>query len=205
MKFHMDGPNAQAEAKDCTAPDEQARALHRVREDREKTYTRNQFQHPAAILEASENLDDGQNREVAYRQTFDTHLRAKHGNADEGDENVNPRLSTSSARAHQQGAARESPDFPTSMYPVLTQDSAEYQEGPVRIEDHRVDWTQSDEKPPAPLSPTLRKGDSKWTLRGRLSFHRTSKSEKDMFASTDRAASPALRSQRSSFFARFKH
>jgi hypothetical protein len=204
MKFHMEGPNARVDTKAKTAPDEQAKMIHRVREEREKTYGRNQFQHPAAILEAVGDVDDRQDRDASYRQTFDSHFRAKQVVQDEGDQPYNPRLSSSSARAHQHGGARESADYPAGIYPVLSEDDAEHQNVPVRIDDHRVDWTQSDEKTVEPLSPTLRKADSRWTLRGRLSFHRGSKSEKEMLAIEDSTESPMLRPQRSSFFARFK-
>ncbi|KAK0386414.1 hypothetical protein NLU13_6251 [Sarocladium strictum] len=204
MKFHMESPNALAGLKDSAAPDQQARTFHRVRSEREKTYSRNQFQHTAAILEASGDVDDRHNREAIYRHTFDTHFHTKHSLSAEGDENAHPRLSMSSTKGYQRGGARESTELPTVAYPVLTQDGAEHDEAAVRMEDHRVDWTQSDEKSSALLFPALRKSDSRWTLRGRLSFHRTSKSEKDLLTSEDRAPSPALRSPRSSFFARFK-
>lgn len=204
MKFHMEGPNARADTMANAAPDEQAKMMHRVREEREKTYGRNQFQHPAAILEAAGDVDDRQDRDACYRQTFDSHFRAKHGVQDESDQPYKPRLSSSSARAYQHAGTRESADYPAGIYPVLSQDDAENQSVPTRIDDHRVDWTQSDEKTLEPLSPTLRKADSRWTLRGRLSFHRGSKSEKEMLAIEDRTESPMLRPQRSSFFARFK-
>ncbi|KAH8178158.1 hypothetical protein LIA77_03240 [Sarocladium implicatum] len=205
MKFHMENPSAQVDPRGGNIrPDEQARALQRVQGEREKVYGRNQFQHPAAILEVTGDLDEKQTRDVAYRQTFDTLHRGNQGAADGVDEAYNPRLSSSSARGLQRGGAgpRDSHDFPNALYPVLTQDSAEYGDIPIRIDDHRVDWTQSDEK--SNSRNVLRKADPKWKLRNRLSFHRGSKTEKDMLNGSDRAASPALRSHRSSFFDRFR-
>ena len=208
MKFHMENPSAQVDPRGgSTRPNEQARALHRAQGEREKIYGRNQFQHPAAILEVPGDHDEKLTREAAYRQTFDTLLRGNRGSMEVADESYNPRLSSSSARGYQRGATAQpdSSDFSSGLYPVLTHDSADFGDIPLRVDDHRVDWTQSDEKPTAQLSPNvLRKADPKWKLRNRLSFHLGSKTERDLLEEGDRAASPALRSHRSSFFDRFR-
>lgn len=97
---------------------------------------------------------------------------------------------------------------------------------PAAADEHRVDWTQSDERPAAAaaprthsapllaqrhkplLSPLLRKADSKWTLRGRLgsggrgSAAAAAQEKGESPASPTSPRSPTK--EKSGFFAKFK-
>ncbi|TLS25163.1 hypothetical protein PpBr36_07464 [Pyricularia pennisetigena] len=65
--------------------------------------------------------------------------------------------------------------------------------------EHRVDWTQSDEVKKNKLSPLLRRPVSTWTLRGRLVGK-----EKGSFSNEVGPESPELKSPKYGFFARFR-
>lgn len=65
--------------------------------------------------------------------------------------------------------------------------------------EHRVDWTQSDEVKKTKLSPLLRRPVSTWTLRGRLVGK-----EKGSFPNEVGPESPESKSPKYGFFARFR-
>ncbi|KAL9949159.1 hypothetical protein ACHAQF_001232 [Verticillium nonalfalfae] len=72
---------------------------------------------------------------------------------------------------------------------------------PHDVNEHRVDWTQSDERPKTRSTPLLRKADSIWTLRGRLgSLSKNARDDKG----TPAGVGESLKSPRAGFFARFK-
>ncbi|CRK18434.1 hypothetical protein HYQ45_005725 [Verticillium longisporum] len=72
---------------------------------------------------------------------------------------------------------------------------------PHDVNEHRVDWTQSDERPKTRSTPLLRKADSIWTLRGRLgSLGKNARDDKG----TPAGEGESLKSPRAGFFARFK-
>ncbi|KAM0282574.1 hypothetical protein ACHAQH_002942 [Verticillium albo-atrum] len=71
---------------------------------------------------------------------------------------------------------------------------------PHDVNEHRVDWTQSDERPKTRSTPLIRKADSIWTLRGRLGS--LGKSGRDDKATSIEGESP--KSPKVGFFARFK-
>ncbi|KAM0329142.1 hypothetical protein ACHAQA_004438 [Verticillium albo-atrum] len=68
------------------------------------------------------------------------------------------------------------------------------------VNEHRVDWTQSDERPKTRPTPLIRKADSIWTLRGRLgSLTKNSRDDKSPLVDGESPKSP-----KAGFFARFK-
>lgn len=201
MKFHRDGPNASREMTAVTAqtaPNQQTRALRRVQSQRERQYERNQFQHPA-ILESSPEVDDQQTRR-AQRHTFEAHLKTKGLDPDDD----------MAARRRSTGSNLGTVDASGLLGPVKTHDTCDSYDMSGNPEEHRVDWTQSDEVAGQPLPvvlPILRKPESKWTLRGRLgSFNKHGKDDKGLSPPAEGVIpedSP-LKSPKSGFFARFK-
>ena len=207
MQFHMSGPNSgrgMAAMTSGTAPSEQTKALRRAQSQRERQYERNQFQHPA-ILEAAAEVDEKQAWQ-AQRQTFETHFQSRAGAA--GEDLAATRLSAGSPLGRGD-LMRDSLDMPGGMVPIERLNSNGDVELVCRSEDHRVDWTQSDElaTQPRPSSSQLQKLESKLTLRARLgSFSKHGRDEGAASPPPQVAAQEehALKSARSSFFARFK-
>lgn len=214
MKFHMDGPNASramAETFDGMAPNEKTKALLRAQALRERQYERNQFQH-TPTLTATEEVDEKASR-LTQRHTFQAHLKPIDHENDSSKEAR--RRSTGSMLGKMAPATQE----PAPMHPGIalsdTQSSCDHCEVAADPNEHRVDWTQSDEaanlaKPTSP--PQLRKPESKWTLRGRLGgFNKHAKDDKvnkpvplsglnELEAAAELSRSPKI----GGFFARFK-
>ncbi|CRK14768.1 hypothetical protein BN1708_017317, partial [Verticillium longisporum] len=72
---------------------------------------------------------------------------------------------------------------------------------PHDVNEHRVDWTQSDERPKTRSTPLLRKADSIWTLRGRLgSLSKNARDDKG----TPADVGESFKSPKAGFFARFR-
>ncbi|KAF3355948.1 hypothetical protein VdG1_06686 [Verticillium dahliae VDG1] len=72
---------------------------------------------------------------------------------------------------------------------------------PHDVNEHRVDWTQSDERPKTRSTPLLRKADSIWTLRGRLgSLSKNARDDKG----TPAGVGESFKSPKAGFFARFR-
>jgi hypothetical protein len=109
----------------------------------------------------------------------------------------------------------------TSLADVLEASTPPPDPDPATADEHRVDWTQSDEQeasaaaaaaaaaasPPAQrhkplLSPLLRKADSIWTLRGRLGSG--SKGSASMAAQEKSDVPPVPESPKAGFFSKFK-
>lgn len=79
---------------------------------------------------------------------------------------------------------------------------------PATADEHRVDWTQSDEAQRSASANALRPKPSFWTLRGRLGGfrHREDKSPSPPERQADGPALPlSPKSPRTGFFSRFKH
>lgn len=191
MKFHMEGPNAMASmaASDLT-PSEQNKALRRVQSMRERQYERNQFQHNHTLTTTAEI--DEKPAPPATAHTFQEHRKSK----DEPNKDLRRRsvgailgmlisADPEPARASLSSAETQSV---TNHSDVL----------PVNADEHRVDWTQSDEatilqqqqkqqhqqqpqpqpqqQPQQPQQPVkastsqnmLRKSESRWALRTKL-------------------------------------
>ncbi|PNP52944.1 hypothetical protein THARTR1_06459 [Trichoderma harzianum] len=186
VKFHMQGPNAMV-ATDL-APSEQNKALRRVQSMRERQYERNQFQHTHSLAATAE-VDERPASTAPH--TFQEYLKSK--SPDPLDE------TNKETRRRSMGAILG------MMVPVVDAEPAERSMSsldnqsdtvPVNPDEHRVDWTQSDEaamllqqrqqqqqqpsqqQPPQqpPQQPqkstaghgVLRKAESKWALRTKL-------------------------------------
>lgn len=186
MKFHMQGPNAMASmaASDLT-PSEQNKALRRVQSMRERQYERNQFQHNHTLATTTE-IDEKPASPAAAR-TFQEHRKSK----DEASK-VLRRRSVGAILGMMISADPE--PARASLSSAENQSVATHSDIlPVNADEHRVDWTQSDEavipqqqqkqqpqqqsqQPQQPQQPaqastsqnTLRKSESRWALRTKL-------------------------------------
>ncbi|KAI9158381.1 hypothetical protein HJFPF1_06375 [Paramyrothecium foliicola] len=204
MKFHLEGPNASREMADVrpeTAPIEQAKALRRAQSMRERLYERNQFQHAStlqATLEADEQLGN-----APQCRSFDGQKRPRW--VENGDDTASRRISTG-AFLWWEPNKRFSGGF-DGVVLAERPESGDYYELAAQVNEHRVDWTQSDETAPIKtIVPAPRKQESRWNLRGRMvNFHKHGKDDKQSVLSTDKTVSDdSSRSSRSGFFARFK-
>lgn len=185
MKFHMQGPNAMASmaASDLT-PSEQNKALRRVQSMRERQYERNQFQHNHTLATTAEI--DEKPASSALAHTFQEYCKSK----DEPDK-VLRRRSVGAILGMMISADPE--PVRASLSSAENQSVANHSDVlPVNADEHRVDWTQSDEaatlqqqqqqkqqpqqqpqQPQQPIKATtsqnaLRKSESRWALRTKL-------------------------------------
>jgi hypothetical protein len=205
MKFHLDGPNGSREMADITpgtSPIEQSKALRRAQSLREKLYDRNQFQHPAALqatMEADEQFGSG-----PQCRSFDGQRRPKWV---DNDETISKRMSTGAMLGGWDADWRFSGGFDGTSLADVPEGGAHY-ELTAHPNDHRVDWTQSDETVPRQTAnqTTPRKQESKWNLRGRMAgLNRHGKDEKPGAQPLEKTASDdSVKSSKSGFFARFK-
>ncbi|KAH6608002.1 hypothetical protein Trco_004315 [Trichoderma cornu-damae] len=143
MKFHMQGPNAAAAglAPDL-APSEQNKALRRVQSMRERQYERNQFQHShtlAATAEVDEKLAS------AAPHTFQEYLRSK--GLDLVDEPSKEMRRRSVGAVLGMMAPADFETIERSLSCAEHHQSAANHPDilPFNPDEHRVDWTQSDE------------------------------------------------------------
>ncbi|KAK4075013.1 uncharacterized protein Triagg1_4677 [Trichoderma aggressivum f. europaeum] len=214
VKFHMQGPNAMV-ATDL-APSEQNKALRRVQSMRERQYERNQFQHTHSLAATAE-VDERPASTAPH--TFHEYLKSR--NPDPLDE------MSKETRRRSMGAILGMM-MPADAEPAeRSMSSSDNQSDtvPVNPDEHRVDWTQSDEatvllqqrqqQPPSQQQPpqqpqkgVLRKAESKWALRTRLgSFSKkgdklsSPTEEKDAESFTETPKSPT---KTGGLFARFK-
>lgn len=173
MKFHMQGPGTSKEAPASSAnsnPASQAAAIRRAQSTRERQYTRNQFQHPSSLLA-------GEGANVSSPLTaFPAHFTIA-----EIDKQLKEdrRKSTGSMLGKSEGR------LPTvsfrSDFGFEKQATVDHAELAATTESHRVDWTQSDESAfeHRRTSLSLRKPESRWSIRGRLgSFTKNAKDDK---------------------------
>ncbi|KAL7906767.1 hypothetical protein GGI35DRAFT_482158 [Trichoderma velutinum] len=185
VKFHMQGPNAMV-ATDLT-PSEQNKALRRVQSMRERQYERNQFQNTHSLTTTTE-VDERSASTAPH--TFQEYLKSK--SLDPLDE------TNKETRRRSMGAIlgmMVPADAETSARSMSSLDN-QSDTVPVNPDEHRVDWTQSDEaanllqqrqqqqqqqqqqqaQQPHQQQPqksaaghgVLRKADSKWALRTKL-------------------------------------
>ncbi|KAK3186111.1 hypothetical protein K4F52_005101 [Lecanicillium sp. MT-2017a] len=198
VKYHMQGPTAAREVTDAP-PCEQAKALRRAQSTRERNYERNQFQHPTSLLPLDEAA------------VFDAPV------IDEKQMKASRRKSTGSFLG-KSDPVRHSAEYPPIMTILEKQPTYDHCEVIGNPDEHRVDWSQSDEanRHSRPESPVVRKQDSRWPLRVRLgSFNKHAKDEKATLpasgadengvAVVESPTSPkSPKSPKSGFFARFK-
>ncbi|KAH8130154.1 hypothetical protein ACSS6W_005482 [Trichoderma asperelloides] len=220
MKFHMEGPNAMANmaASDLT-PSEQNKALRRVQSMREKQYERNQFQHSHTLATTAEI--DEKPASPATAHTFQEHRKSK----DEPNKDLR-RRSVGAILGRMISADAE--PARASLSSAENQSVANLSDAlPANADEHRVDWTQSDEvailqqqqkqqlqQPQPPLKAStsqhaLRKSESRWALRTKLgSFGKKSDKlsspteEKDEESLVESPKSPLAKA--GGLFARFK-
>lgn len=226
MKFHMEGPNAMASmaASDLT-PSEQNKALRRVQSMRERQYERNQFQHNHTLATTAEIDEKPASSAIAH--TFQEHRKSK----DEPDK-VLRRRSVGAILGMMISADPE--PARASLSSAETQSVANHSDVlPANAEEHRVDWTQSDEaailqqqqqhkqqpqqqlqQPQQPIKANasqnaLRRSESRWALRTKLG-NLGKKSDKLSSPTEEKDEESAVESPKSplakagGIFARFK-
>ncbi|KAL7926637.1 hypothetical protein ACQKWADRAFT_145399 [Trichoderma austrokoningii] len=214
MKFHMQGPNAMASmaaASDLT-PSEQNKALRRVQSMRERQYERNQFQH-SHTLAATAEIDE-KPASPATAHTFQEYRKSK-------EEPPSKALRRRSVGAILGMMISSDPDpARASLSSAENQSDANHSDVVVSInaDEHRVDWTQSDEAAIPAQQPvqasatsqnTLRKSESRWALRTKLG-HFGKKSDKLASPTEERDEESPVESPKSplakagGLFARFK-
>lgn len=163
LKFHMEGRVAdQIELDSSLTPAQQNRILKRAQSHREKLHERNQFQHPRLVAAAADEVrgssEEGRHHLHNHRHSAKSSRRKNSfGNIPE-DEALRVR----------HPAAADSPINELASEETLVVD-------PAAANEHRVDWTQSDEAAyqksqsrSLAKNPLLRKADSIWTLKGRF-------------------------------------
>lgn len=187
LKFHLSGPNAAIPADSNTAPIDQSRALRDAQEQRDRVYERNQFQRDR-ILEAAAEADEEREKQQP-KHSFEDYL--------------------SNSRRSQDVAKRMSGGDPLAVQ--KSQDTVESNAAipPHDPNEHRVDWTQSDEPTGGKSKSKLRKPESIWTLRGRLgSLTKHGREEKTIMSHIPEdslnVGGASLKSPKSSFFARLR-
>ncbi|KAK5998011.1 hypothetical protein PT974_00380 [Cladobotryum mycophilum] len=211
LKFHMESPNTMAATSAGTSPFEQTKALKRAQSFRERQYERNQFQH-TQTLAATAEVDENLLSRSLPRNTFQDYFKPKGLEQDEG---RNVRRKSTGDMLNKIAAALEPPvDLMPGHSPIDTQPTLDHCEVVVNPDEHRVDWTQSDEivnqPKPAATHHHLRKAESKWALKTRLGSF--SKHKGDKLASPieekEKESSPVVESPKSptklGFFARFR-
>lgn len=183
VKFHMQGPNAMV-ATDLP-PSEQSKALRRVQSMRERQYERNQFQHTHSLAATAE-VDERPASTAPH--TFQEYLKSKSLDPLDETNKETRRRSMGALIGMMMPADAETAE--RSMSSLDNQSDTV----PVNPDEHRVDWTQSDEaaillqqrqqQSPPPQQPqsqpqqqpqksaaghgVLRKAESKWALRTKL-------------------------------------
>ncbi|KAI1106752.1 hypothetical protein F4804DRAFT_284619 [Jackrogersella minutella] len=158
LKFHVDGRlSDRAELDASMTPAQQNRALERAISHREKIHERNQFQTPRPVSDGhgvSEETGHYRRHSVIGLTQIKSRRRSSIGNI----------LEDETPAVHP-CATIELPIEEISSEDTLIVD-------PATVNEHRVDWTQSDEVDARPKTatknPLLRKADSLWTLKGRL-------------------------------------
>lgn len=218
MKFHMQGPNAMASmAASDLAPSEQNKALRRVQSMREREYERNRFQHSHTLATTAEI--DEKPASPATAHAFQEYRKSK-----EDPSKVLRRRSVGAILGMM--ISSDLDPARASLSSAENQSDAGHSDVvPINAEEHRVDWTQSDQvamlpqrqkqQPQQPVQATtsqntLRKSESRWALRTKLG-HFGKKSDKLSSPTEERdEESPTAESPKSplakagGLFARFK-
>ncbi|KAM0254747.1 hypothetical protein ACHAQJ_006463 [Trichoderma viride] len=197
MKFHMQGPNASAGMATANlAPSEQNKAIRRVQSMRERQYERNQFQHTHTLATTAEM--DEKPASGATPHTFQEYFKSKSLDLhDQAKKELRRRSVGDILGLMVSSADAETADRSSSS--AENQSVANHSDIlPVNPDEHRVDWTQSDEAaalqqqkqqqmlhqqsqqpqqqqpPPQKATATtanynvLRKAESRWALRTKL-------------------------------------
>jgi hypothetical protein len=199
MKFHLDGPNASRDVTELSPeapPYQHAQALRRAQSQRERQYDRNHFQNPGSLrapIEVDE-LDCG----VAERHSFQGQSRPQ--GSDRRSEEAR-RQSTGNVLG---GALSRLLDVspPAAADSTSSPDRQDSWNNDYELaafaDEHRVDWTQSDEIVPRSNErhASLGKHESRWNLRARMKLSKGDSND---------GASREVEKQKSGFFARFKH
>jgi len=218
LKFHLEGnlgqrslvlssTGAQNTVITSTgAPFERTKSLGRSHSHRHRTHDRTQARHPR-ILEGTLEADDERDS-VSHRDTSEE----GRGCSDRGEHHQNKGRRSSTGDLGERIARDEAQRCSV----VLLEPADPEEEGeeeaidPRTADEHRVDWTQSDEpkyKPKDLSRPKM----SIWALRGRLgglSLTKHSREDKTsvMEDQSETPESPAsFKSPKTGFFSRFKH
>ncbi|KAI1084402.1 hypothetical protein F5B20DRAFT_576541 [Whalleya microplaca] len=212
LSYHMEGsrPSDRAELEASMTPAQQQRALRRAQSYREKLHERNQFQQ-AHVPQAEERSSS----EESLQHNAAASSRGKAsgcGRSERQNSFGNILEDEVLAVVHPPPAIHDLPADQISSEETLVVD-------PATANEHRVDWTQSDEvyeKPKRTKSPLLRKADSIWTLKARLgnftkqSHHNNNRGEKPVVREKEAVFAAALSPppqkshSRFGFLARFK-
>lgn len=189
MKFHMQGPGEMVPSKSSN-PAEDIKALRRAQTTRERTYDRNQFQHPSSFTAHIEDRDaPGPLMKMAEE--------------DEAKLKADRRKSTGSMLGAKVDVPAMSTSFPHE-FSLDKRPSGEQSELAANVDSHRVDWSQSDEQSfEHRASLPIRQQGSRWNLRGRLgSLSKQPKDDKNSGSDEEKGNSPL--SPKTGFFSRFK-
>ncbi|KAI1765853.1 hypothetical protein GGR53DRAFT_488546 [Hypoxylon sp. FL1150] len=166
LKYHIEGRvSDQVELDSSTTPAQQARALKRAQSHRDKLHERNQFQHPRAVADERGSSEEAPHH-VPHRRRSVSGLAHKQSSSSSRRKNSFGNIPEDDTLRSRPAVAADSPISELASEETLVVDPA------AAANEHRVDWTQSDEPYEKPRSaiknPLLRKADSIWTLRGRL-------------------------------------
>ena len=205
MKFHLKGPNANIEVVGLSfdaPPNEHAKALKRAQSTREQQYSRNQPGRTTARPPASEA--DG-----TFFRPNKRHSLATLSGFVRNETRLSRRMSTGSVCDVAKPLPVGSFELPGGLFPLQEPSEAG------NPDEHRVDWTQSDEAEAAkaagvfrrPLSPpAIRKVTSIWAFRGRLGSLSKHAKEKKQPSPVDEthAEEVSPKSPKGGFLTRFK-
>ncbi|EGR47915.1 uncharacterized protein TRIREDRAFT_108157 [Trichoderma reesei QM6a] len=190
IKSHVQGPNAAAGRASDFVPAEQTKALRRAQSMRERQYERNQFQQPH-ILAATAEVDERPATTAPHN--FKEYLH--HKSLDALDEPSKEMRRRSMGAILGMMISRDAETAELSHTSSENYSAANHSDtGPANPDEHRVDWTQSDEaailrqqkqqqqqqqqqlhsqqpqqsQKSAAGPNVLRKSESKWALRTKL-------------------------------------
>ncbi|CAJ2511079.1 Uu.00g067040.m01.CDS01 [Anthostomella pinea] len=171
MKFYLEGsPSERADLDSSITPAAQQQALRSAQSHREKLHVRNQFQNPGRIAETEES--EHKRHSIPARKSAPgprpSNRKSIYGaGVDMADDEDFGRLH----HLHHHHGMNDFRVNDVSSDETLVVDTT-------LVNMHRVDWTQSDEmhhthfhtrhNHEKPQGPSLRKADSIWTLKGRL-------------------------------------
>ncbi|OTB03578.1 hypothetical protein M426DRAFT_321738 [Hypoxylon sp. CI-4A] len=158
LKYHVEGRlSDRIELDASTTPAQQKRVLERVHSQSEKTHSRNQFQSPKPVADELEEPRQYRRHSVIGLTPAKSKRKNSFGNILE----------------EEVMAIRPAPPIDPPIEEISSEETLVAD--PALAHEHRVDWTQHDEKPRVGVKiPLLRKADSLWTLKGKLTPRRGS-------------------------------
>ncbi|KAI1405508.1 hypothetical protein F4819DRAFT_400104 [Hypoxylon fuscum] len=197
LKFHVEGRlSDRIELDSSITPAQQNRAMKRTQSHREKLHERNQFQDPYMIPNERDSAEEKRHQRHSVVGLASGHSRRKSsfGNILEDE-----------ALTIHPPAIVDLPIDEIASEETLVID-------PAAANEHRVDWTQSDEvseKPKVMRIPLLKKADSLWTLKGKIgNFTKNghNRDERGISVREKQVSTPhsPSKSPKRGFFARFK-